>query len=360
MGSKTENEDTLDPQLLYRPVEQLPQAPAFKISYPMVTPSMADNWLRRSDAVTEFSNRATRTGDVRRWKLLMETDRFVQWLPDGPILFDDKDCLLNGKHRLTALSGQKKSFGMMVVKGVPRWMMAFFDTGRCRTLNDLFAIGNRASKSQTGSAARLAMRYEEMIFGVRPQLNWKAWPQHRDEFTDVDTYVARRTPLMDLYTSADQLYRGSRLLVPSALVFRFFQELAWPDGAEQIMRFWQGLNKGSLLEAGDPALTLREWSKDVWATKDRIPAKRETHLLLLLRMFAASMMKTKVNRVQYGYGLTMPYPYHPDGLDIAVRNVKVGIATIDAEYELNKVPSAIKPGESSPGIPQVIWEASAV
>src|SRR5947207_8311126 len=122
-----------------------------------------------------------RERDVRRWALLMETDRFVHYLPNGPLCFDDEGILLNGKSRLSGVTRQPKAIGFMVVNHVPRWMFTFFDQMRVRSLNDTFIMAGRMTHAQTGSTMRLAMRYEEFLHGLRSPLGWRSWAGERGD-----------------------------------------------------------------------------------------------------------------------------------------------------------------------------------
>ena len=356
-----------DPQLLYRAIPQVDVPPGLQLECVLVTPEMAKQWLAKSDAHEDFRNRPTRVGDVRRWKLLMETGRFVSYLPDGPILMSAGGCLLNGKHRLTALCGHNQPIGLVIIKNVPDWMMNFFDTGRNRSLRDLFEITGHMTPTQVGSTARQAMRYEEFIHGKRSAIGWRFWAAHRDEHTDVVDFVNRRSALTDLYGSAELVYRGSKLLIASAMTFRLYQELAWPEGAPFVREFFEGIAKGAMLAAGTPALTLREWSKDIAVNRERVPAKREAHLLLLLRFFALTAQKEQVHRVQYGYGQPMLLPYHPDGDDAALANLREGLAALDAEHETSKGQAPAKTGRKAAAakktavkkaVPPVRWAAA--
>lgn len=317
---------TPEEQLLYLPVPQLEldEAKLMKVSFELVSPEQAREWLGHADSDESFRNRPTRLNDIRRWRLLMETRRFVNFLPDGPLLFDkDKTVLMNGKHRLSAVTGQTNDIGFMIVRRVPRWMMRFFDTGKSRTLKDMFDLSGRMSNSQSGSVLRLAMRYEEMIRGLRPQYGWREWRRHGDEHFDVDDYGLRREPLTDLYEAALQAHKGCRLQIASLMTFRFFQELAWPgDGQDTFLEFWDGLANGAMLETGHPALTLREWSRDMFNSKEPLQWKKEVHLLLLFLFFGifAGGGKVKPNGVRWAPGMPMEFPYHPEGPDTAVKN----------------------------------------
>jgi hypothetical protein len=324
-------ESNQENSLLYRPVPQIAGDLEMTTRFVEVTPEQAKKWLEISELDTEFRQRLTKTRDVRRWKILMETDRFVHYLPSGPLCFDDKGALLNGKHRLTALAGQDKSFGFLVVDNTPRWMFRFFDTGAPRTLNDVFYISGQMTKAQTGSSMRLAMRYEEFLQGKRKPLGWKDWFQQRDEHSDVDDFLVRRQDLADWYYVGQQVYSGCGLLVAAGMAFRFYQSLAWPDGEEKLIEFCTSLAKGSMLAPGSPALVLREWSRQMRDERVRVRGKRELHLLLLFRMFQLHAQGDKIEgRLPWAYGFPMTMPYHPKGHDTAVANVRSALAELDA------------------------------
>lgn len=322
----------VDNVLLYRPVPQLTGAVTMKPRFVKVTPKMAKDWVAKSEEDDTFRQRVTKVRDVRRWQILMQTDRFVSYLPNGPLCFDENGILLNGKHRLTALAGQDDAFGFLVIDKVPRWMFPFFDTGAPRTLNDVFHISSRASKAQTGSTMRLAMRYEEFLHGKRPGTGWKEWFSQRDEHADVDSFLARREDLNDWYYLGQQIYTACKLNIGAVTVFRYYQSLAWPDGEEQLAEFCNGLAKGAMLAPGKPALVLREWSRASFEQRDRIRGKRELHLLLLFRMFARTLQGDGMGRLQWAYGFPMTMPYHPNGHDAAVKNILTALNEVDADH----------------------------
>lgn len=308
-----------------KPVQQIDGKVPYKVSYEMVTPEQANDWIRHADSDPDFKQRPCTVRDVQRWKIMIETDRFVHYLPNGVVCFDDKGMLLNGKHRLTGLAGQSKPAGFVVFRNVPRWMFAYFDTGRSRSLNDVFKIAGRMSKSQTGSTARCALRYEEMLNGVRGPLGWQDWGSVRDEHADVNTFLDDRGQLQDLYLAADKTYRSTRLVISALMVFRYYQFLAWPEGEPKLLEFWDGLQTGAMLATGSPALELREWSKDQFESRERVRAKREQHLLLLYRFFAHHVNSSRLERVTWAYGMPMPAPYHPEGAEVAIKNIRAAI-----------------------------------
>jgi hypothetical protein len=329
-----EPDSTIDPeQLLYRKVQQLTDGEnPMTVSTVWLTPETAQEWIDKALASTVIRQRALRTSQVRRWRNLYVTGRFVHLLPNGPLCVDHEGVSLNGMHRLTALAGLKGrdiSAGFWLYKDVPQWMFKFFDTGATRTLKDLFSISGRRSSSQTQTATKLAMRYEEFLAGARPATGWRSWSTVKDEHADVDEFLARRDELQDWYAAAEKVYKNARLLIPAVMVFRFYQGLAWPDGDDKLQAFCESLITGSMLSPQSPVLHLREWARDTYINKDLIQSKRELHLLLLMRAFEQYCQQTRITRQVWAYGHAMTTPYHPGGHDVAVRTVRAALQDMD-------------------------------
>ncbi len=317
--------------LLYRPVPQITGKPPFQVKYEWFSPEKASQWLRKAEEDEDFRQRKTSLAQIRRWSTLYRTKRFVDMLPAGPICVDDDGVMLNGKHRFSALAGMDTDveFGFVVFYHVPRWMFAYFDTNKPRTIKDVFHIGARDSGPQTPSAMKLGMRYEEVLAGVRSGTGWRHWNQQKDEHQDVDGFLARRGEFQDWYSLGEKLNRTARLLIPSGMAFRFYQSLAWPEGDDKITEFCENLATGGGAPQS-PALQLREWAKESWYNKDQIFAKRELHLLLLMRTFEQYMQNSRIHRINWAYGLPMTMPYHPDGYETGLANIKRALAELDS------------------------------
>jgi hypothetical protein len=324
---------------LLREAPQVDGKPQFKVTFRQVTPQQARQYLDFAETFEDFRQRKTKPQDVRRWANLMCSKRFVEYLPNGPLCFDPEGVLLNGKHRMTALGyladyadadldpDKVTSLGMMVVSDVPRWMFRYFDTGRTRTLNDVLEISGKFAKANTGSAMRAAMRYEEYLNGLRKATGWRDWGQHRDEHADVDFFYTKRGSLNDYYAEAQRVYHNAGMVIASGMLFRFYQELAWPEGLEHIETFWDGLSTGANLAPRSPLLELREWGKA--NKRERIAGKRELHVMLLFKHFDLSMRGSKIERVNWAFGMPMVPPYHPGGAEVAMENVRKGLAKLD-------------------------------
>lgn len=309
---------------MFPPVPQIEGRIPYEVSYEMITPEKADDLIRRADADPDFHQRPCALRDVDRWRVLMATSRFVNYLPNGPVCFDDKGMLLNGKTRLTGLAGQNKPHGFVIFRKVPRWMFPYFDTGRTRSVNDVFVIAGKAPKSQTGSTTRLAMRYREFLQGDRSPLGWQNWAvQVRDEHIDVTSFLDTYPNLMDWYSAADQIYRATKINISALMVWRWSQTMAWTgrEAERQMASYWEGLLTGAMLPKHSPALELRQWAMQTFQERERIRGKRELHLLLLNRMFGQFVKGESIQRISWAHGLPMNAPFHPSGAATAIKNV---------------------------------------
>jgi hypothetical protein len=91
---------------------------------------------------------------VSRLVEAMNSNEFVPPL-SGPIVFSDEDKLLNGQHRLTAITHTGKEFWLDVQYGYPREAYTYIDAGRSRTLQDTFSSAGIKNAKKASSAAKL-------------------------------------------------------------------------------------------------------------------------------------------------------------------------------------------------------------
>lgn len=318
--------------LLYRPVPQLkidPKRPPFKVSYEWISPEQAAELLVEASQADNFRQRPLSPPDVDRWASLLRTDRFVHYLPNGVICFDEHGVQLNGQHRFNGMVKAGKPAGYVVFRHVPRWMFAYFDTGKRRTIKNVLHINNRPAGAQTDSAMKLALRYEEFIQGIRPGTGWRHWNAVKDEHQDVDDFYGRRAEIQDGYRTAARVYGRAKILIPSVLTFQFYQSLAWPEGADAVDDFLDEDLMNTALATQRPAQQLRKYTLDVFAHKTPVIAKRELHLMLLMNVFALEMKQSRISSIQWAYGQPMAMPYHPKGHEVAIKNVRSALDELD-------------------------------
>jgi hypothetical protein len=331
------------PQLLYRRIDKqlTPQTIPWEVDYVYVTPGQAKELLAHAEEDPQFRQRKRTPVRIKRWRELIQTGRFVSFLPDGPLCINAENYLRNGGNRLTGLSelegeidpatGEEYQVGFMVIRGCPDWMFKHFDQGNVRSLRESMFINRRDMNTFTAPTVRLGMRYEEFILGKRRPTGWVQWGKHRDENPDIDDWMDRREYVLDFIQQGNVLRKATELQVPSGAIFLAFQHMAWPDGSDEIQSYLDALIQGEMLRKGNPALTLREWSRRDGYIGAATAGRREGHLLLLFKMFQAFQRGVQIDTILVGKGFPMHMPYHPDGPEKAVENVTLALARLDKE-----------------------------
>lgn len=314
-----------DPLLLYAPITKQidPKRIPWTIEYLYVTPEQAQEWLDEADANKEFGQRPRTKARKKRWLSLYQSNRYAFFNPMAPLCFSQKtDVLMNGGNRLAALIEHDQKVGFMVIRNCPVWLMNYFDNGNSRTLRESMFINQRDVKPDTSATVRLGMRYEEFLFGKRKDIGWTDWGRHKDEHIDVDNFISKRDYLLEMLPEARVLAKRCQLQTSSLACFLAYQMLAWPQGQATLEEFTDGLGYGVMLSKGNPALTLREWAVKDGFIGGYTYGRREGHLLLLFKAFLLSCENQKMPEVRVAKGLPMAMPYHPDGWEIACKNVR--------------------------------------
>lgn len=302
---------------LYTPAPQLPGLPTWQVDNVWVDPATAEKWLTESGQDDEFRNRRLNRADVDRTAHIMRRGGFVNFLPNGPICFDETGVLLNGQTRLTAIVESGHTAGFIIFRGVPRWMFPYMDTGRLKTPRDVLYANYKVDKAAVIAAMKKVIRYEEVLAGIRPPIGWRYWSKEHDQPADLEHVYQLRESMADYYGNALAVRGGGRgkragcKLVPTALMlFQFYQWHAWPKGRDLLDQFLESLRDGSNLSSGSPALSLRNFGRDEYCPAE---ARVEIQLILLFRHFAAYARNERLPRVVWAYGQPMPAPFHPSG-----------------------------------------------
>lgn len=316
-----------DPLMMYEPItKQIPKKVPFTFEPVLVTVKQAQQWLDEADEYTGFGQRPRTPAARKRFKDLMDSSRFVFYNPFGPLGFNDDGILMNGGNRLAAQIEHGKSVGFIVIKNCPTWLINYIDNNKVRTNREAMFINLKDVSTEGQATMRLGMRFEEFIFGKRPELGWIEWAKVRDEHVDLVNWISKREYVTDFITQAKQLKKVTGLQVSSLACFIAYQQLAWPEDASdpvgKLNQFLEGLQHGSMLAKGHPALTLREWGNNDGFIGGYSRGRREGHLLLLLKSFTLFAEGHTMNKVQVARGLPMSMPYHPDGWEVACKNVR--------------------------------------
>ena len=164
-----------------------------------VTPELAEQWLQWNK-----KNRPISLAHVRRLVREMEKGN---WMLNGQaLIFSDTGRLLDGQHRLTAVSHLGQSILMDVCFGVDPESFKTIDQGKKRTASDVISIKGFANYSQVAAAAKTVIIYDSTNKNVNSS---DAKPSN----SDILKWVEDNPSIHDEVTFALSLYAASDRLI---------------------------------------------------------------------------------------------------------------------------------------------------
>lgn len=125
-----------------------------------VTPEMAKDWLEG-----QAKNRKWKRDVVERYKSEMVQGN---WQINGqPIIFDGQGRMIDGQHRLMAVAEAGQPIKMLVVRGIREDAIKTIDTGKKRSMGDIFQMQGVYNSKLISRTAKLLyiwnLKHEELI-----------------------------------------------------------------------------------------------------------------------------------------------------------------------------------------------------
>lgn len=199
----------------------------------MVTPDMARRWL-----ASNTHNRKVRQQTVARYRTDMEAGLWA--MAADPIRFDRNGVLLDGQHRLIALSELPDvvSIPFLVVRGLPPESQGVMDQGSKRTPGDQLALAGIVNANSVAASVKKFIIWRSGVLFRDTKLQQVTAPQ-------IEAWVAERSGDVDFLNSIWGLVRQNdappSVAGAAALAFgeidpgaceRFFTLLARGAGGE--------------------------------------------------------------------------------------------------------------------------------
>jgi hypothetical protein len=123
-----------------------------------VTPDMAREWLENNKI-----NRRIRTQNVLKYSRDMQAGR---WLLNGDaIRFDANGGVLDGQHRLLAISRAGIPVETLVIRGLAPEVQETIDIGAVRTIADALQLRGQASSTTLAAIGRFVVVYDRSLIG---------------------------------------------------------------------------------------------------------------------------------------------------------------------------------------------------
>lgn len=222
--------------------EDLIDMASAKISHAivMVTPEMAERWL-----TSNTHNRKIRQRTVVRYRADMEAGLWA--MAADPIRFDRNGVLLDGQHRLIALSELPESVSIpfLVVRGLPPESQGVMDQGSKRTPGDQLALAGVKNFNAVAAAVKKVLIWRDGVMFRDTKLQQISAPQ-------IEAWVESHSGDVEFFNSIWSLIRQNDAppSVAGAAAFAFAD--LDPEACE---RFFTMLARGAGGE-GHPITTL--------------------------------------------------------------------------------------------------------
>jgi ParB-like chromosome segregation protein Spo0J len=206
-----------------------------------VTSAIAKEWLEKSD----IKNRDFRPSNLKALTEAMLRGKFM--LNGEAIIFDDRDNILDGHHRLEACVKADVPFDSLIVRGIDRRAISTIDTGASRDIVDDLTIASPAHRIiniRVGKILPLIIKYSKPTLAPY----WKTVPG-RKEILDSNPEIIEAAAAVKI--SGKPLMRES--------VLGAIQYLGSIAHREKTETFIKQLIEGVGLEQYMPAHTVREY-----------------------------------------------------------------------------------------------------
>lgn len=211
-----------------------------------ITPETAREMLAKNT-----NNRAMNNRTVRYYEMQMKNG---QWDLNGEaIIIANDGTLLDGQHRLEAVSRSGVTIDSVVTRGVQRNVFTTIDNGKSRGHADCLTIAGYEHDTKTlAASARVSMFFgNDGIFRVHGAGGKKV--ANRVSPEDIVLYVDKHPGLQD---SQKKLLKKVMKLIPPAIAIGCHYAFSMLDG-EKADYFFDRLCTGSDLSEGNPILALR-------------------------------------------------------------------------------------------------------
>lgn len=264
-----------------------------EVDFEEITPAIAKKYLARN-----VTNRNLKDATIRSYESDM---RAGSWLPTHQgIAFNDRDELIDGQHRLTAIVRAGVTVTMLVTRGLPGAIpgkktttMDAVDRGVPRSIGDQLKLQHGFSNPNLAVATVVMIGNLALATRVRKQTvaqALKAMELYGRHCAEIGKVIEnpkerrfRRAPLSAAFTFA-------RVVEPHA-----------------VDRFLNGLLTGASLEAGSPVLTLRNFLLSEVGSSRRVQGSLSRRVALAdmilnsLRAYVAGEKMTRIHETREGF-----------------------------------------------------------
>ena len=174
-----------------------------KTGVELITPEIAREYLKANTANRPMSN-----AHIERIAQQMAKGQFI--LNGESIIFSDEGVLMQGQHRLAACIKSNTSFQTVVVRGIPYNAFFTLDSGRARSISDVFAIQGTPDYSKMSSIVNSYIRLHTGVNSYTGRESMKNLMSTKKDIFDV--YQSHIELFTEIKLFSNRCYDKLRLL----------------------------------------------------------------------------------------------------------------------------------------------------
>lgn len=216
--------------------------------------------LSDDDTAEYRRNRNITRTQVEKWKRVLAAGRWK--LTHEGIAISDTLKLLDGQHRLTAVSESEQGAEFIVFVGVDEATFKVIGQGKARTAADALSTVGSVNTFKLSAAARLIYLY---LSPDRQQ--WRRVAVTNDE--TVELVQDQRGNIGESMSIADKIMRQIPVIHSAATAMHFLLNQKHGEGNPHVAAFFDGLMKHRRLDDMDPRVKL-----DAYLNNSRVHGKR--------------------------------------------------------------------------------------
>lgn len=254
--------------------------PSMTVGIEIITPEQAQDILSKNT-----NNRRMSVPTVEYYRRQISNK---QWPSNGETIKIAVDgTLLDGQHRLTAVSQSGTPVEMLVVRGLPKEAIPTIDTGKVRSPGDHLRVQGYSTDSNTlAAASKVAMAFQKD--GKYSFKHDKLSP------TEIIDWVEGHK---DIEFSLQRVPQSIGAILPRSVAVGLHYIFSMLDQAKAEL-FFDYVNKGTNLTEGHPVLALRQ-RLIATAQKGRGNASRRQVVSYCVQAFKSFLENKKISHVTY-------------------------------------------------------------
>lgn len=244
-----------------------------------VTPELARKLLALNptggagdDGSAYQRNRKLTRSQVDRWKRTIEAGRWK--LTHEGIAISDTMKLLDGQHRLTAVSEGETAVEFMVFVGVDEETFKVIGQGKVRTAADALSTVGKGDTFKLSAAARLIYLYQSP-----DRQNWRRTPVTNDE--TVELVQAEGEKIAESMSFGNRLMKAVPVIHSAATAAHYLISQKHGEGNPHVEKFFDGLMNHRRLDEMDPRVKLDYFLNNARAQKKRLANMDQLALIIL-------------------------------------------------------------------------------